>query len=88
MELEAGRTYQFDLQGAPGGGGTLADTFLRRILDAQGNKSRGDGANATYNDDFEGSRDSRVTFTATESGTYYTLRRRATETRPGRTRSR
>ena len=71
VELEAGRTYRFDLQGAPGGHGTLSDTFLRRILDAEGNKSTGDGQHRTYNDDFQGSRDSRVTFTATEAGTYY-----------------
>ena len=71
VELVAGRTYQFDLQGAPSGMGTLADTFLRRIRDANGVKSVGDGSNRTYNDDFEGSRDSRVTFTPTESGTYY-----------------
>ena len=56
---------------APGGHGTLSDTFLRRILDAEGNKSTGDGQHRTYNDDFQGSRDSRVTFTATEAGTYY-----------------
>ena len=71
VELEAGRTYRFDLQGAPGGHGTLSDTFLRRILDAEGNKSTGDGQHRTYNDDFQGSRDSRVTFTATEAGKYY-----------------
>ena len=71
VELEAGRTYRFDLQGAPDGHGTLSDTFLRRILDAEGNKSIGDGQHRTYNDDFQGSRDSRVTFTATETGTYY-----------------
>ena len=51
--------------------GTLADTFLRRIRDANGVKSVGDGQHRTYNDDFGGSRDSRVTFTPTESGTYY-----------------
>ena len=67
----AGRTYQFDLQGAPSGQGTIADTFLRRIRDADGVKSLGDGRHRTYNDDFEGSGESRVTFTATESGTYY-----------------
>ena len=71
VELVAGRTYQFDLQGAASGKGTLADTFLRRIRDANGVKSLGDGNHRTYNDDFEGSRDSRVTFTATASGTYY-----------------
>ena len=49
----------------------LSETFLRRILDAEGNKSVGDGAHTSYNDDFGGSRNSRVTFTATQSGTCY-----------------
>ena len=71
VELEAGRTYRFDLKGSPTGDGTLSDTFLRRILDADGDKSVGDGAHATYNDDFGGSRNSQVTFTAKTSGTYY-----------------
>ena len=71
VELEAGRTYRFDLKGSPTGDGTLSDTFLRRILDADGDKSVGDGAHATYNDDFGGTRNSQVTFTAKTSGTYY-----------------
>ena len=66
VELEAGRTYQFDLEGSPGGGGTLPDTYFRAIYNSDGRyQSR------SYNDDFGGSRDSRVTFTAQESGTYY-----------------
>ena len=52
VELVAGRTYQIDLRGSPTGDGTLSDTFLRRILDAEGNKSTGDGSNRTYNDNF------------------------------------
>ena len=66
MELAAGRTYRFDLTGSPGGGGTLPDTFLRAIYN-----SEGDYQADSYNDDFDGGRDSRVTFTLTESGTYY-----------------
>ena len=66
VELVAGRTYQFDLTGSPGGGGTLPDTFLRAIYDSEGRYQSG-----TYNDNFGGSRDSQVTFTPTESGTYY-----------------
>ena len=66
VELVAGRTYQFDLQGSPGGGGTLPDTYFRAIYDSEGRYQSG-----TYNDNFEGSRDSRVTFTPTDSGTYY-----------------
>ena len=66
VDLAAGRTYQFDLTGSPGGGGTLPDTFFRAIYN-----SEGDYQADSYNDDFEGGRDSRVMFTATESGTYY-----------------
>ena len=66
VELEAGRTYQFDLEGSPGGGGTLPDTYFRAIRDSEGRYQSG-----TYNDNFEGSRDSRVTFTPEASGTYY-----------------
>ena len=66
VELEAGRTYQFDLGGSPSEGGTLRDTFLRAIYDSEGRYQ-----SDSYNDDFEGGRDSRVTFTARETGTYY-----------------
>ena len=66
VELVAGRTYQFDLTGSPGGGGTLPDTFFRAIYN-----SAGQYQTDSYNDDFDGGRDSRVTFTPTESGTYY-----------------
>ena len=66
VELVAGRTYQFDLGGSPSGGGTLRDTYLRAIYDSEGRYQSG-----SYNDDFGGSRDSRVTFTPTASGTYY-----------------
>ena len=66
VELEAGRTYQFDLEGSPGGGGTLPDTYFRAIYNSEGRYE-----SSSYNDDFGGSRDSRVTFTAQESGTYY-----------------
>ena len=66
VELEAGRTYRFDLTGSPGGGGTLPDTFFRAIYNSEGQYQAD-----SYNDDFDGGRDSRVTFTPTESGTYY-----------------
>ena len=66
VELEAGRTYQFDLEGSPGGGGTLPDTYFRAIYNSDGRYQSG-----SYNDNFDGSRDSRVTFTPTASGTHY-----------------
>ena len=66
VELEAGRTYRFDLEGSPTDAGTLSDPYLRGIHDAEGNliagtmdNNRGEGRNA------------RETFTATDDGTYY-----------------
>ena len=66
VDLEAGRTYRFDLTGRPGGGGTLRDTYFRAIYNSEGRYQSG-----SYNDDFDGGRDSRVTFIPTQSGTYY-----------------
>ncbi len=66
VELVAGHTYRFDLTGRPGGGGTLRDTYFRAIYNSEGRYQSG-----SYNDDFDGGRDSRVTFTPTQSGTYY-----------------
>ena len=67
VELVAGRTYIIDLRGSSTGDGTLRDTFLRGIHDSKGRlrpdtKVAGEGG--------EGN-NSRVTFTPTESGTYY-----------------
>ena len=36
VSLEAGKTYRFDLEGAPTGGGTLPDPYLRGVHDAIG----------------------------------------------------
>ncbi len=66
VDLEAGRTYRFDLTGRPGGGGTLPDTYFRAIYNSEGRYQSG-----SYNDDFDGGRDSRVTFTPTQSETCY-----------------
>ena len=66
VELVAGRTYTIDLRGRPTADGTLSDPYLRGIHDAQGNLLSG-----TTNDDWGGTYNSRVTFTATESGTHY-----------------
>ena len=66
VELVAGRTYVFDLEGNPTGAGTLSDTYLHGIHDADGNLISG-----TTNDDGGEYYNSRLTFTATESGTHY-----------------
>ena len=66
VELVAGRSYTIDLRGSPTGDGTLLDTYLRGIHDADGNVIPG-----TTNDDGGEGYNSRLTFTATESGTHY-----------------
>ena len=66
VELVAGRTYVIDLRGSPTDDGTLSNPFLRGIYDADGDRISG-----TLNNDAGTGRNSRVTFTATESGTHY-----------------
>ena len=61
--LQAGNRYVFELDGASSGGGTLADPLLR-LLSA-------DGAVLASNDDFGGSADSRIDFTAPSSGVFF-----------------
>ena len=66
VELVAGKTYRIDLEGSSSGDGTLRDPYLRGIHDAGGvlidgtpTNNGGDGYN------------SRLYFTAEETGTYY-----------------
>ena len=66
VELEAGRTYRFDLMGSPTGDGTLPDPYLRGIYDEDG-----DFIASTTDDDGGVGRNSRETYTAGEDGTYY-----------------
>ncbi len=66
VELVAGRTYVIDLRGGPTDDGTLSDPYLRGIHDSGGNLIP-----RTTNDDGGEGYNSRVTFTATESGTHY-----------------
>ena len=66
VELVAGTTYRFDLEGSPSGDGTLADPYLRGIHD-----SNGDRIAHTTNDDGGTGFNSRVSITASESGTHY-----------------
>ena len=66
VTLVAGTTYRIDLQGSPSGAGTLSNPYLRGIYDSNGNPIGG-----TTNDDGGAGRNSRVTFTATASGTHY-----------------
>ena len=66
VTLEAGKTYRIDLEGSHTGGGTLSDPYLRGIYDAAGTLI-GD----TANDDGGRGRNSRVSFTPDEAGTFY-----------------
>ena len=67
--LEAGKTYQIDMKGVDGGGGTLADPYLHNIRDSESEE-----IDDTGNDDIGGEddiRDSQITFTPTDAGAYY-----------------
>ena len=66
VELVAGRIYVINLRGSPTDDGTLSDPYLRGIYDADGN-----WISNTADDDGGQGYNSRVMFTATESGTHY-----------------
>ncbi len=66
VTLEAGRTYHIDLAGSRTGAGTLDDPYLYGVHDADGVLLAG-----TTDDNGGVSRNSLVTFTAAEDGTYY-----------------
>ena len=66
VTLEAGRTYRIDLKGSESGAGTLRDPDLRGVYDDNGVRIAG-----TTNDDGGAGLNSRVTFTAEDTGTYY-----------------
>ena len=68
VELEAGTRYQFDLEGAPSGRGTLPDPVLEI-------RSAADAIDA--DDDGGVGLNSRVIYTPTLSGTYYLSARKA-----------
>ena len=69
VTLEAGRTYQIDLEGWWTGAGTLRDPRLRGIFDTSGNPMIGH----TWNDDGGVGSNSRVTFTAPADAAYYVV---------------
>ena len=74
--LEADKTYQIDMKGVDGGGGTLVDPWLDNIRDSSGNEFIDTG-----HDDIGGEDDildSRIIFTPTEAGTYYLVATLAT----------
>ena len=64
VDLEAGKKYQFDLEGAYTSRGTLSDPFLW-LYD-------GSGTIITQNDDIDSTNiNSRIPYTATATGTHY-----------------
>ncbi len=63
ITLAAGQTYDFDLKGQAGGGGTLADPYLTL--------SNATGGQVASGASLGGAADDRITYTATTSGTYY-----------------
>ena len=65
VELEAGVTYQIDLEGSRTGEGSLIDPFLTGVFNSDGVPV------ANSNDDGGVSTNSRITFTPSESGTYF-----------------
>ena len=74
--LEADKTYQIDMKGVDGGGGTLVDPWLDNIRDSSSNEFLDTG-----HDDIGGEDDildSRIIFTPTEAGTYYLVATLAT----------
>ena len=66
VTLEADKTYRIDIRGSWTDDGTLWDPYLRGVHDADGVLIAG-----TTNDNGGVGRQSRVTFTPEEAGTYY-----------------
>ena len=63
ITLERGISYQFDLKGSRSGSGTLYDPYLR-LYDSN-------GTFLTFNDDGGLGLESKISFTASYTGTYY-----------------
>ena len=74
VTLEAGKTYQIDMEGSETDGGTLENPFLYTMRDADGNYLRlASGSQNVFTSDQDSGEglNSRVTFTPDEDGTYY-----------------
>lgn len=65
VQLQAGVTYQIDLEGSRTGSGSLLDPFLTGIFNANGSRV------AQQDDDDGVSTNSRILFTPSVSGTYF-----------------
>ena len=78
VELEAGKSYRIDIEGASTGAGTLINPSIRGVYSSGGNligeasePSRGWEIERTLNQDGGVGYNERVNFTATADGTYY-----------------
>ena len=74
VTLEAGKTYQIDLEGSATDAGTLANPFLLTMRVTDGDYVRYANGRVNWNtSDFDSGEglNSRVTFTPDETGTYY-----------------
>ena len=72
VQLVAGNTYQFDLKGVDGGGGTLTDPWLK-LLNSNGTVLRADddGATPYTSSSAPHLHDSQIVFAPEESGTFF-----------------
>ncbi|MEX5728137.1 Ca2+-binding RTX toxin-like protein [Rhodovulum iodosum] len=66
VTLQAGRSYQFDLEGAQTSAGTLSDPYIRGLYD-----SAGDRISNTTDDDGGDGLNSQMSYSAAATGTYY-----------------
>ena len=69
VQLEAGKTYRIDLEGAPSGHGTLRDLRIRGVYDADGDKAP--GTFATFDSARARGQDDELLFTPESGGSYY-----------------
>jgi hypothetical protein len=71
VSLTAGVSYQLDLVGKDGGGGTLADSWLKLISACGTVLQANDDGSSIYDQVADHLHDSQIVFTPQESGTYY-----------------
>ena len=75
VTLEAGKTYQIDMEGSETDAGTLDNPFLHTMRDANGDYLRRGGSRdiSTADQDSGEGLNSRVMFTPDEDATYYVV---------------
>ena len=73
VTLEAGKTYQFDMEGSATDGGTLENPTLLNMRDANGDEVRTADGSWRYTGDRDSGEglNARATFTPDAAGTYY-----------------